>query len=119
MPGRTGTGKSPTSGRSPLIPYWASRWICMHCGRYHAGDVFPPLSVGRCPHCKGQARLENSCSGTTRAALPYFTKPSLKDIANNFRPIRGGIQSNGKGYKRKAGERSRLTGYHRVLEEGD
>jgi hypothetical protein len=102
-----------------MIPYWASRWICMRCGRYHTGDVFPPQSVGQCPHCKGPSTLENFCPGTTRAALPYFTKPSLKDIGCNFSPIRGGVQSNGKGYKRKAGERSRLNGYHRVLEEGD
>lgn len=72
-----------------------------------------------CPHCKQPAYLEQACPGSTRAKLPYFSKASRKDIAANFSPIRGGNQANGKGYKRKAGERTRLTGYYRVLEEGD
>jgi hypothetical protein len=114
MPGRNGASASAV-----LTPYWATRWVCPRCGRFHAGDVTPPIECRQCPHCLGPAYLENSCPGSTRAKLPYTTKASCNDIAANFSPIRGGHQANGKGYKRKAGERTRLNGYHRVLEEGD
>jgi hypothetical protein len=108
---------TPSSGA--LATYWASRWVCFMCGRFHAGDITPPKPTRKCPHCGKEAFLEQSCPGSTRAKLPYTTKASRDDIAANFKPIRGGVQSNGKGYKRKAGERARLYGYHRVLEEGD
>lgn len=114
MPGQAVTGSPRT-----LRCYWATRWLCMRCGRFHAGDALPPLETRSCPHCQSTARLEHSCPGSTSVQLPYFTKASREDIAANFKPIRGGNQANGKGYKRKAGERARLNGYHRVLEEGD
>jgi hypothetical protein len=106
-----------------LIPYFSARWLCMQCGKYLAGYRNPPPQVVKCHHCGQPAMLDAMCLGYTGRKLPFFDKPPHGNFFGKIdqpywqqQPVR---RIHRKGYKRKAGEKDKLNGYHREKQDDD
>jgi hypothetical protein len=88
----------------------------MQCGKFLAGSRTPPKSTSKCPHCGKAMLLETFCQGMTARPLPFADRPAT----NHFGKVERGYwqqqptrRIHRKGYKRRKGEKDKLTGYDR------
>lgn len=66
----------------PLIPYWATRWLCWQCGHFETGRKVKPAATDVCPYCTAELFLVETCAGMTVRELPFATPPRLESDEN-------------------------------------